>query len=185
MKKPVVIWIIAALFLVCSFPLFAEGNIGAGVCGIVIAAALAAFGYVKMQKGQAAAEEAKQAEAATLEEEERKSDYDTRHGLIEVSVAGVTFENDDGTERQRILAKLYKENEGGGVEGVLEKYEYKGKPAIRVIVEGKCVGVIRNTDLPELLPVVDRVEFVAVYVDRFKDDGETIYRADLRIEYAK
>ena len=31
MKKPVVIWIIAALFLVCSFPLFAEGNIGAGV----------------------------------------------------------------------------------------------------------------------------------------------------------
>ena len=38
MKKPVVIWIIAALFLVCSFPLFAEGNIGAGVCGIVIAA---------------------------------------------------------------------------------------------------------------------------------------------------
>ena len=31
MKKPVILWIVAALFLFCSFPFFGEGNIGAGV----------------------------------------------------------------------------------------------------------------------------------------------------------
>ena len=56
MKKPVILWIVAALFLFCSFPFFGEGNIGAGVTGIVIAAALGVFGYVTMKKAQAAAE---------------------------------------------------------------------------------------------------------------------------------
>ena len=38
--------------LFCSFPFFGEGNIGAGVTGIVIAAALGVFGYVTMKKAQ-------------------------------------------------------------------------------------------------------------------------------------
>ena len=50
MKKPVILWIVAALFLFCSFPFFGEGNIGAGVTGIVIAAALGVFGYVTMKR---------------------------------------------------------------------------------------------------------------------------------------
>ena len=186
MKKSVIMWIISAAFLLCSFPLFVQGNVGAGACGIVIAAALAAFGYFTLKKTKAAAEETGRAVVKQEETEAPKSDYDTRHGLIEIAVAGVTFDNDDGTSRQRVLSAIYKENDGGGVQGALEKYEYKGKPAVRVVVEEKCVGVIRNTDLPAILPIVDRVEFVGVYPDRFKgDDGKTVYRADLRIEYAK
>ena len=42
MKKPVILWIVAALFLFCSFPFFGQGNIGAGVTGIAIAAAISA-----------------------------------------------------------------------------------------------------------------------------------------------
>ena len=60
MKKPVILWIVAALFLFCSFPFFGEGNIGAGITGIVIAAALGVFGYVTMKKAQAAAEAERQ-----------------------------------------------------------------------------------------------------------------------------
>ena len=56
MKKPVILWIVAALFLFCSFPFFGQGNIGAGVTGIAIAAALGVFGYVTMKRAQAAAE---------------------------------------------------------------------------------------------------------------------------------
>ena len=53
MKKPVIVmWSVAALFLVSAFPMFAEGNVGAGVSGIVIAAALAAFGFVKNKKAK-------------------------------------------------------------------------------------------------------------------------------------
>ncbi len=74
MKKPVILWIVAALFLFCSFPFFGEGNIGAGVTGIVIAAALGVFGYVTMKKAQAAAEaEQKKAEAEAKAQIRRRS----------------------------------------------------------------------------------------------------------------
>ena len=68
MKKPVILWIVAALFLFFSFPFFGEGNMGAGVTGLVIAAALGVFGYVTMKKTQAAAE----AEHADLQETQEK-----------------------------------------------------------------------------------------------------------------
>ncbi len=186
MKKPVIVWIVAAVFAVCSVPLFAKGDAGAGACGIVIAAALAVYGVICRKKAEAAAEEAGRTAAEQKAAEARKQEYDARHGLLEVSVAGVTFDNDDGTSRQRLLSGIYKEAEGGGTAATLEEYEFKGKPAVRVLVEGKCVGVIRNADLPQVLPIVRNVEAVILYADRFKDDGgETVYRADLRIEYAK
>lgn len=59
MKKSVIaIWIIAALFFVCSFPLFTQGDFSAGVCGIVIAAVLVFVGYRKHKKSQTAHETA-------------------------------------------------------------------------------------------------------------------------------
>lgn len=48
MKKTVLIlWGVGALFLISSIPLFVEGDIGSGVCGIVIAAALFFIGLRK------------------------------------------------------------------------------------------------------------------------------------------
>lgn len=43
MKKPIIIWIVAALFLFCSIPFFGQGSIVEGICGIAIAAALGVF----------------------------------------------------------------------------------------------------------------------------------------------
>lgn len=54
MKKAVILFIVAGFFLVCSVPLFVEGNIGAGVCGIVIAGVCAFFGYRARSKPAAA-----------------------------------------------------------------------------------------------------------------------------------
>ena len=52
MKKTVLIlWGVGALFLISSIPLFVEGNIGAGVCGIVIAAALFLLACEKRPRG--------------------------------------------------------------------------------------------------------------------------------------
>lgn len=52
MKKTVLIlWGVGALFLISSIPLFVEGDIGAGVCGIVIAAALF---FIGLRKSRAA-----------------------------------------------------------------------------------------------------------------------------------
>ena len=128
MKKPVILWIVAALFLFCSFPFFGEGNIGAGVTGIVIAAALGVFGYVTMKKAQAAAEaEQKKAEAEARrksEEEARRKEYAETHEFLTCPVAGVTFDS-----RQRVLASLYRDSEGVGIDGSLEECEWSTNKA--------------------------------------------------------
>lgn len=63
MKKTVLIlWGVGALFLISSIPLFVEGDIGAGVCGIVIAAALF---FIGLRKKAARPEPKKEPSAAT------------------------------------------------------------------------------------------------------------------------
>lgn len=68
MKKTVLIlWGVGALFLISSIPLFVEGNIGAGVCGIAIAAALF---FIGLRKKAARPEPKKEPPAATTEPKE-------------------------------------------------------------------------------------------------------------------
>lgn len=68
MKKTVLIlWGVGVLFLISSIPLFVEGNIGAGVCGIVIAAALF---FIGLRKKAARPEPKKEPPAATTEPKE-------------------------------------------------------------------------------------------------------------------
>ena len=63
MKKTVLIlWGVGALFLISSIPLFVEGDMGAGVCGIVIAAALF---FIGLRKKAARPEPKKEPPAAT------------------------------------------------------------------------------------------------------------------------
>ena len=150
---------------------------GAGVSGIVIAAALAAFGFVKNKKAKEAAE-AEQERAQT--EAAARREFQAAHGVLSLPVSGVTFDN-----RQRILASLYKDSDGIGIDGKLEKCEYEGEAAIRVLAEGELIGFVRKSDLPQALSVVDRIEDVTISIDRFSDEGEKIYNAVARVTYAK
>lgn len=182
MKKPIVLWIVAALFLFCSVPFFGQGSIIEGVCGIAIAAALGVFGYVTLKKTQAAAEaERAKAEAETkrkAEEEARRKEYAETHEFLTCPVAGVTFDS-----RQRVLASLYRDSEGVGIDGSLEKCEYEGAPAVRVIAEGDMIGYIRKSDLRKVLPILERVEDVTITIDNFDDGGSKIYNAEASIVY--
>ena len=179
MKKPVILWIVAALFLFCSFPFFGEGNIGAGITGIVIAAALGVFGYVIMKKTQAAAEaEKKRSEEEArrkAEEEARRKEYAEMHDFLTCPVAGVTF--DSG---QRVPACLYKGSDGVWIDGSLEECEYEGAPAVRVLAEGELIGFIRKSDVRKVLSILGRVEDVTITIDNF-DDGEKVYNAEAHI----
>lgn len=182
MKKPVILWIVAALFLFCSFPFFGQGNIGAGVTGIAIAAALGVFGYVTMKRAQAAAEaERKRAEEEARRkaaEETRRKEYAETHEFLTCPVSGVTFDS-----RQRVLASLYRDSEGVGIGGSLEACEYEGAPAVSVFAEGDMIGYIRKSDLRKVLPILDRVEDVTITIDNFDDGGSKIYNAEARIVY--
>lgn len=61
-KTVLILWGVGALFLISSIPLFVEGDIGAGVCGIVIAAALF---FIGLRKKSARPEPKKEPPAAT------------------------------------------------------------------------------------------------------------------------
>lgn len=135
---------------------------------------------------------AREAEAAA--EKARQQEWEQTHGRIVTSIAGVTFKNDDGSSRQAILKDI-KASGGGDAELSLEEFEYKGKPAVRVLVDGEQIGNVPRGRVAEILAVLDRIEDARLEVETFRpeeeDDegktrrGELIYRADLYLTYTK
>lgn len=94
-------------------------------------------------------------------------------------VAGVTFRNDDGTSRQKILKDLCDGDDFGTAEAWLEWYKYKGEDAFHVMTAEGCVGNLHREDIrPAVIAIgADTVE---LDIETFeKDEGGTIYRADL------
>ena len=128
------------------------------------------------------------------EKKARQEEFDRTHGRIFTRLAGVTFDNDDGSSRQAILKDI-KASGGGDAELSLEEFEYKGKPAVRVLVDGEQIGNIPRGRVAEILAVLDRIEDARLEVETFRpeeeDDegktrrGELIYRADLYLTYTK
>ena len=156
MKKPIILWIVAALFLFCSVPFFGQGSIIEGVCGIAIAAALGVFGYVTMKRTQAAELAKKDTEneeaPVALNDEIAPSEcsgnleaqQDSSYEFLRTKIAGVTFK-DGRKSRQTIIRRLYWKDEPfdkNEAEVVLERGEYEGKPAFAVILNGQKAGYV-------------------------------------------
>lgn len=103
---------------------------------------------------------------------------------IITKVAGVTFDNEDGTERQDILRQFVENGSSDVI--TLVKSSYKGNDAVDVMCGDYCVGKIPKDVIPTVVSVIDRVSSVIMDVNTFEnDDGEEIYRADLTIVYEK
>lgn len=188
----------SVFFLIASISLFVEGDIEAGIFGIVFTICLAAPGYFIGKKAKAELLKQQQEEQERIlkqqqEEQERiarQREFEAHHGKINTSVVGVTFDNEDGSSRQKILKAIYKAEIDVGLfytDGTLVQFEYEGSPAVHVMVEDKCIGNIAKKDLGEVLPILPNIEKVTVYLDRFKneEDKEWIYTADIDIVYKK
>ena len=134
-------------------------------------------------------------EAESAAEKARQEEWDQKHGRIITAIAGVTFKNEDGSSRQAILKDL--KARGGDAELDLEEYEYKGKPAIRVLVDGDQIGNIPRGRVAEISAILEQLEDARLEVETFRPEdeededgnvrhrGELIYRADLYLTYAK
>lgn len=64
---------------------------------------------------------------------------------FDFAVAGVTFKNDDGMSRQKILKEIDEEDGSPLVE--LEEYEFKNERAVAVYLDGEMIGNIARDDL--------------------------------------
>lgn len=105
---------------------------------------------------------------------------------ITFKVAGVTFHNTNGTNRQQILADLM------GVYGEwnpmpcrLIEYEYEGLPAYYVYVGTKIIGNIPADDVYKLKSVINSIEKSTVRISSFEEDGLTIYYAQVSVKLEK
>ena len=136
-------------------------------------------------------EKARQREEADAEAK-RKAAWEAAHGVITTRLAGVTFDNEDGSSRQRALQGALADECTGDVE--LELYDWKGQDAVRVLYDGVCVGNIPRDRVAEVAAVMDRITAGSLSVNRFtpedEDDetsrrGGVIYRADLTIVYSR
>lgn len=173
-KSSIALFVAATLFLVCSFTFLPDG-IGEFASGVAVAVVLALVGFSKEKKARKAAAEAR----LKQEEEARRREFEATHGVLSLPVSGVTFDS-----RQRVLAKLYRESDGIGIDGRLETCEYEGAPAVRVFAEDELIGYVRKSDLSQTLPIVDRVDDVTITIDCF-EDNEKIYNAEARVVYTK
>lgn len=99
------------------------------------------------------------------------------------SVAGVTFQNEDGSSRQDILRAVCAGKKRGQSDVVLEQFDYKGSPAVRVLTPAGCVGNVRRTDLDEVLETMSGPYEAYIEVNSFVNDkGQEIWRADLFVD---
>lgn len=197
MKKPIILWIVAALFLFCSVPFFGQGSIIEGVCGIAIAAALGVFGYVTMKRTQAAELAKKDTEneeaPVALNDEIAPSEcsgnleaqQDSSYEFLRTKIAGVTFK-DGRKSRQTIIRRLYWKDEPfdkNEAEVVLERGEYEGKPAFAVILNGQKAGYVPAEHvqfIKENFARCDGVTHIEAYCG-----ANDIYGAEIIIRFRK
>lgn len=197
MKKPIILWIVAALFLFCSVPFFGQGSIIEGVCGIAIAAALGVFGHVTMKRTQAAELAKKDTEneeaPVALNDEIAPSEcsgnleaqQDSSYEFLRTKIAGVTFK-DGRKSRQTIIRRLYWKDEPfdkNEAEVVLERGEYEGKPAFAVILNGQKAGYVPAEHvqfIEENFARCDGVTHIEAYCG-----ANDIYGAEIIIRFRK
>lgn len=197
MKKPIILWIVAALFLFCSVPFFGQGSIIEGVCGIAIAAALGVFGYVTMKRTQAAELAKKDTEneeaPVALNDEIAPSEcsgnleaqQDSSYEFLRTKIAGVTFK-DGRKSRQTIIRRLYWKDEPfdkNEAEVVLERGEYEGNPAFAVILNGQKAGYVPAEHvqfIEENFARCDGVTHIEAYCG-----ANDIYGAEIIIRFRK
>lgn len=71
--------------------------------------------------------------------------------FAEFKVAGVSFSNDDGRERQEIIKEI---RAGRQVQIALNPYEFKGKPAIAVFADDEQIGNVPADSVDEIQPAL-------------------------------
>lgn len=99
-------------------------------------------------------------------------------------VAGVTFNNDNGTSRQKALSDLMAVyGEWKDIPCRLVEYKYQGNTAFYVYVGTKIIGNIPADDVAEVKRLLPDIERATVQISKFKPDGETIYYARVTIDY--
>ena len=142
---------------------------------------------VKVKAEQAAAEarrlaEQRRAEADRIAREKAVKAFQERYVHEAFPVAGVTFQNEDKIDRQKIPLEI-SFNEKAETSAWLEeeKPELGEDSGIMVMTDYGCVGYIRRSDKPRARRFEGKTICTSyLSVEQFtNDEGRSIYRADI------
>jgi len=102
-----------------------------------------------------------------LDEDDSDEDDDDEPDVYEYKVVGVTFSNDDGTNRQELLRKIKRKEAPfkGFINYSLREYSYEGKTAVAVLANGIMIGNVPKENaenIAEHIKYIDKV-FVRVF----------------------
>ena len=103
---------------------------------------------------------------------------------LDIKVVGVTFENSDGSKRQRILEELADDPD---IDTHVVKYDYNGCPAYRVECNGRMIGsvpatVAANLDFLEQEGYFLFVNDIFIYGGPDEDDPDKYYGARIELK---
>lgn len=107
-----------------------------------------------------------------------------------IKVAGVTFNNDDGTDRQLILRKLhFRDNPFSKyVDVEIKQYEFKGSPAYGIYANDMQIGNIPANLVPFMQDNIERIESIShidVYGGGHKDGKPISYGCKIILRFLK
>lgn len=181
------VWVTLGTISLMSSPFYDQAirwPVAAVVSALLWAAAFYVRGRMKKDDEENTARVQAAADAKQRERDEqlaRVRAFRDRHPTIRFAVAGVTFKNEDGTDRQKILQEM-SFNESSENDVWFEEDEDLGEESgIRVLTDYGCVGYIRRSDKQMIRRFFDhKVWYKYLEVEQFtNDEGRSIYRADV------
>ena len=119
--------------------------------------------------------------AINAKDTETKAPYNRR-----IKVAGVTFKNEDGSDRQKILRDILNKKPpfNKRLDLEIKEFSFDGEPAYYVIVNGKTVGTVESSMSAFITANQTRIVGISDFrVNEFQDEntGKVIYYAKLKI----
>ena len=203
-KSTIALYVVAALLLVGAVQFFVRTDIETGAFSLVAAAVCGFLGYrgqakQKAAKAQVEQEVADQSRKAAVESETKaQAAAESKRKAAEYAeaqvrkaetltalsfkVAGVTYNNDDGTKRQAILKRMAKKN---SPRVTLEIFNYQGSPAVAVLLDNERVGSVPAERVVYALPfAADGVNITSSNVeigDFENDNGKRIMYCEVSL----
>ena len=107
-------------------------------------------------------------------------------GYMTFRVAGVTYNNDDGTNRQEIIAQIKENKNCSSTENKLDfkEYSYEGKPALAVYLDGKQVGNVPANRVDFLLEEIEKNHLVSAELE-FLGGGDLSHGVEITLGILK
>lgn len=191
MKKKIVgllMLLLAAAFLAAGIKQGDKALLG----GVALAALFVFLGLRKLKTIKPESQTLRTASPAPIQRAAAPQPPKPSYYFVNFSVAGTTYKNDDGTERQVILRHLkfqdlpYAADDNYDVQ--IQPYEYKGKPAYKCVVNGYMVGNVPAVVIPQVEEAMRHDDVAVTGFDitggGTSDGKKLFYGCDIALRYS-